>query len=169
MEQLFEKFGLHPNLLIAQIVNFGVLFFVLYRFAYKPILTILDKRREKIESSLREAKEIETRTQQLEHEVSAKLSDAKKHAEKLIAEAREIGDKARNEILVRTNQEVTAMIAKTKDDLAQEKEAMMGDIQSYIVKTSLVVVEKIFRDKLDEKTRVSLVADSLKELTPSKK
>lgn len=169
MEQLFEKFGLHLNLLIAQVINFGILFFVLYRFAYKPILAILDKRRERIEASLKEAKAIEIRTQELEREISGKLAQTKKQAEGLIAEAREIGEKARNEILVRANQEVTAMIAKTKADIAGEKEKMMSDIQDYIVKTSLVVVEKIFREKLDEPTRVTLVTDSLRELTPSKK
>ena len=169
MEQLFEKFGLHLNLLIAQIINFGILFFVLYKFAYKPILNILDKRRERIEASLKEAKAIEVRTKQLEQEIEQRLSDAKKRVEILIGEARDIGEKARNEILVRTNQEVTAMIAKTKADIAGEKEKMMSDIQDYIVKTSLVVVEKIFREKLDEPTRVSFVTDSLQELTPAKK
>lgn len=165
MEQLFEKFGLHLNLLIAQIINFGVLFFVLYKFAYKPILGILDKRREKIEFSLLQAKEIEERTRKLEGEISHKIATAKREAEALVAEGREIGEKSRNEILIRTNQEVGKMLDKAKADMAAEKDRMMGDIQSTIVKTSVMVVEKVLRDKLDAKTRETVVLDSFKELS----
>lgn len=165
MEQLFEKFGLHLNLLIAQIINFGVLFFVLYKFAYKPILGILDKRREKIESSLHQAKEIEERTKKLEEEISRKIATAKRDADALMAEGREIGEKSRNEILIRTNQEVGKMLEKAKADMAAEKERMMSDIQDYIIKTSVVIVEKVLRDKLDAKTRETVVLDSFKELS----
>ncbi len=164
MDQIFEKFGLHLNLLIAQIVNFGVLFFVLYRFAYKPILNILDQRRNRIETSLKQAKEIETRTQALEQNIVAQLRKARQDSDKLIAEAKEIGEKARNELLVRTNQEITGMLEKTKADINQQKEQMMGDIQNYILETSVVVVEKLLKDKLDKSTRTTLVADSFKEL-----
>lgn len=164
MEQLFEKFGIHANLLIAQMINFAVLFFVLYKFAYKPILNILDQRRDKIENSLKQAKAIEERTKALEHTIEGQLREAKKQADELMAQARDVGEKARNELLVKTNQEITGMLEKTKATLAHEKEKMMGDIQHYILETSVAVVEKLLRDKLDKPTRVSLVADSFKEL-----
>ncbi|MDP3762728.1 MAG: hypothetical protein Q8Q97_01470, partial [bacterium] len=80
------------------------------------------------------------------------------------AEAREIGERSRNEILIRTNQEVGKMMEKAKADIGQEKERLMGEIQETIVKTSVLVVEKVLRDKLDQKTRESVVVDSFKEL-----
>ncbi|MFH0820650.1 MAG: F0F1 ATP synthase subunit B [Candidatus Peregrinibacteria bacterium] len=164
MEQILEKFGLHWNLLLAQMINFGILFFVLYKFAYKPILNILDKRREKIEDSLRQAKEIEERTKKLEEEISRKMAQVKKEADAVMTEARDIGERSRNEILIHTNQEVGKMMEKAKVDISQEKDRMMSDIQDTIVKTTVLVVEKILREKLDPKTRESMVVDSFKEL-----
>ncbi len=164
MEQIFEKFGIHANLLIAQMINFGILFFVLYKFAYKPILNILDLRRDKIENSLKQVKAIEERTKALEKDIEARLRGAKKQADELLAQAREVGEKARNELILKTNQDITGMLEKTKATITQEKEKMMGDIQHYILETSVVVVEKLLREKLDKPTRVSLVADSFKEL-----
>jgi F-type H+-transporting ATPase subunit b len=168
MNQLFEKFGLQLNLLIAQMVNFGILFFVLYKFAYKPILKILDQRRERIEKSLEQAKEIEERTKQLQEDINKQMATAKKQGEAIIMEAKEIGERSRNEILIRTNQEVSTMLEKAKVDIRAEKENMMTDIRDYIVKTSIIIVEKILRDKLDEKTKEQLVLDSMKELPNEK-
>jgi len=168
MDQLFEKFGLHVNLLIAQMVNFGILLLVLYKFVYQPVLKILDQRREKIEKSLQQAKEIEIRTQQLQEDINQQMAAAKKQSDALIMEAREIGERARNEILIRTNQEVSMMLEKAKADIQAEKEHMMTDIRDYIVKTSIIIVEKILRDKLDEKTKEQLVLDSMKELPNEK-
>lgn len=164
MDQLFEKFGLHLNLLIAQILNFGILFFVLYKLAYKPILKILDDRRDKIEASLKQAKEIEEKNRKLEQDIAAQLAEAKQEAENIVSEAKEVGEKARNEILIRTNKEVSTMLEKTKADIQAEKDRMMSDIKDYILKTSFLVIEKILRDRLDQSTKEQLVMDALQEL-----
>lgn len=168
MAEIAEKFGLEWHLIVAQMVNFAILFIVLYKFVYKPVLSVLDKRREKIEGSLQQAKEIEEKNKKLQEEISEKLSVSKKEAEKIIAEAKEIGESARNNILLETNREVSSMLAKAKKDIEHEKEQMMSDIQEHIVKTSLVVVEKLLADKLDEKTKAHLVNDSIKELSLTK-
>lgn len=165
MDQIFEKFGIHANLLIAQMINFGILVLVLYKLAYKPILNILDQRRDKIEKSLKQAKEIEERTHHLQQQVADQLADAKKKADHIIAESKKIGEEARTEILLKANQEMTAMMEKTKADMTAEKENMMSDIKDYIVQTSVMVVEKVLSEKLDEKTRERVVIDSLKEIT----
>ncbi|MBI5411877.1 F0F1 ATP synthase subunit B [Candidatus Peregrinibacteria bacterium] len=169
MDQIFEKFGLHLNLLIAQIINFGVLFFVLYKLAYKPILKVLDQRREKIENSLKQAKEIEERTLRLEEDIKKRLAETKQQAEGILAEAKEIAEKVHNDGMTKTNQEIAVMLAKTKADIAQQKEGMMTDIKDYVVQTSVEVVKKILSEKLDEKTRERVVIDSIRELASSKK
>lgn len=168
MAEIVEKFGLEWHLIVAQMVNFAILFAVLYRFVYKPVLSVLDKRREKIEGSLKQAKEIEEKNRKLQEEIAEKLAVGKKEAEKIIAEAKEIGESARNNILLETNREVSSMLTKAKKDMEYEKERMMSDIQDYIVKMSLAVVEKLLTDKLDEKTKTCLVDDSIKELSLTK-
>lgn len=168
MDQLFAKFGLQLNLLIAQMVNFGILFFVLYKFAYKPILKILDQRREKIEKSLEQAKGIEEQTKQLQEDINKQMAAAQKQGDAIIMEAKEIGERSKNEILIRTNQEVSMMLEKAKADIQSEKENMMIDIRDYIIQTSIVVVEKVLGDKLDDKTKEQLVLDSLQQLPNEK-
>jgi len=73
--EIFNQFGINPLLLLAQVVNFAVLLFILKRFLYKPILKVLEERKKRIEESLKNAEEIEKRlveTAELEEEILAK-------------------------------------------------------------------------------------------------
>ncbi len=62
MDSLVETFHLDVKLLIAQVINFAIVFLVLYYFALKPLLNVMNDRSAKIEKSLEDAKEIEKKT-----------------------------------------------------------------------------------------------------------
>jgi F-type H+-transporting ATPase subunit b len=161
------KFGLNINLLIAQIVNFGILFFILFTFVYKPILKTLDQRRDKIEHSLAQAKEIEEKTKEMNDSIAWQLQEAKQQASDVIAEAKQIGEKSHAEILVRANKEVADMVQKAKEEIGREKDSMMKEVKEYVVKTSLYIVEKVLSEKIDSKTKEKIVMESFEDITPS--
>ena len=70
--EFLKEFGIQPTLLIAQIVNFLIILFILKKFFYKPIIKLLDDRKKKIEESLKNAELIEERLKQTE-EKSAQI------------------------------------------------------------------------------------------------
>ncbi len=80
-------FGVKPILLLAQTVNFLLLLFILKRFLYKPLLRVLETRREKIAASLKTAEEIEQRLQQVSLEREMSLKKAAKEAEEIVKDA----------------------------------------------------------------------------------
>lgn len=164
MNELINQFGIQIHVLLGQMLLFGILFFVFRKYVYSPVLKILDERRSKIEKSLEQAKELDQRTQKLQEEIEAKMQEAKKQGDTLIAQSKEVGEQARNEILIRANKEVSQLLEKARTDIERQKEEMLAEIRDYIVKTSLVVVGKVLEDKLDEKTREKFVVDSLEEL-----
>ncbi len=166
MDQLFTQFGIQPHLLIAQIINFGIIVTVLYLVAYKPILRILDQRRDRIEKSLEQAKGIEERTQKLEAEIEKRLHEGREQATQIIAEAKDVGENARNEILVKTSKEISDLTLRAKEEIAREKEKMMEEIKDYIVRTSFLIVDKIVSEKLDDKTKEMMIDAAFHELQP---
>ena len=165
MGDLLNQFGINYTLLIAQMINFGILFWVLYKFVYKPILKVLDDRRTKIERSLDEAKKIEQRTQALEVEVNTEIGRAKKEADRLVAEAREIGEKVRAELLTKTQSEAEAILAKARRDIELERVEMNKSIKEYVVTTSLLVVEKVLSQKLSTELRQDITSEAINKLS----
>src|SRR3990167_6951375 len=84
MSELLQHFGIEWKLLLAQLVNFGVLFFVLRKFAYGPLLGMLRERREKIAEGMRAAEESQQKLAEANREKDALLGEARKESVSLI-------------------------------------------------------------------------------------
>src|SRR5512136_1154217 len=98
MEAL-QKLGIDFKVLIAQIINFGILFFILKHFLYKPILNGLDKRKKRIKESLEKAAEIEKRSAESEKEYNERMLKANQEATVIVEKARVDAEKTRKSIL----------------------------------------------------------------------
>src|SRR3989344_6083013 len=86
--EIFKSFGIQPVFLLAQIVNFLIILYLLKRFFYKPIVKILEDRKKKIEESLKNADLIEERLQKTEEKNAQILAEAQNSARILIADAK---------------------------------------------------------------------------------
>src|SRR3989344_2266081 len=84
-----NDFGVKPVLLAAQAVNFFILLFILKKFLYKPILGMLETRKQKIAESLKNAESIEKKLQAIGEEREEALKKAGKEAEEIIRDATE--------------------------------------------------------------------------------
>ena len=78
MDSLIETFHIDTKLLLAQAINFAIVFAVLYFFALKPLMKAMGERTEKIEKSLDDAKKVEEKLAKTEEDYSKELSNAKK-------------------------------------------------------------------------------------------
>ena len=96
--EILKNFGIQPILLLAQIVNFTIILFVLKKFFYRPITKVLEDRKKRIEESLKNADEIEARLKKTEGKTAQILEEARAQAQNIIAttnsEAEKIYEKA---------------------------------------------------------------------------
>lgn len=99
MGELVRQFGIDWRLLLAQAINFGALFFILYRFAYRPVLGMLRERRKKIEEGITMREESERRLEAAQREREALLKKTEQESIAVIAKA-EVQGKNRGEEIV---------------------------------------------------------------------
>ena len=118
-ESIARRFGVDWPHLLAQIVSFGIVCAVLYLLAYKPILKMLEARRQQIASGLANAKKIEAELARIEIERRDVLNKADAYGKQLIEEARAAAD----QILVRAQEtserERARMLAELKREVGQ--------------------------------------------------
>lgn len=148
--EILNQFGINPLLLAAQVVNFAILLFILKRFLYKPILKVLEERKNKIETSLKNAEEIENRLLRTNDEVEKILAKALKQAEEIIDESKAAGietveeyKKTGEEILEKAYKQALEVKKAEKVKLEEEIKAHLGNI----VALSLEKVTGITMDK----------------------
>jgi len=101
--ELFNALGINLKILIAQFINFAIFFFVLYKFAYKPMLKFLDDRKQKIEQGLNNAEKANNKLIELEEKekeiiIQANL-EGQKQAKKLLAQAQIDAEEKKTQIL----------------------------------------------------------------------
>ena len=97
METL-SALGIDVKLLIAQIINFGVILFILIKLLYKPVLRTLENRKKQIAESIKKVEEIDRRVITIESECKAKLEETRKDIDALIEDAKENAGKLKKEI-----------------------------------------------------------------------
>ena len=151
MEELIHKLGIDWKLLVAQIVNFVVLLLILKKFLYKPLINLMNKRREKIIDGLEKAKRGEEEFKKIGELKERELAKIQKEAEEIIKKAKEIGDKKQQEILKEAEEKTIKIIEEAKGRIEIEKEKMLKEVREDIANLVITATEKILEEKIDEK------------------
>ena len=137
--------------LIAQILNFLVLVFVLAKFAYKPVCNIMEERKNKIASDLEAAD-------------AAKLAEAKQEAQAIVDAARKTAQAAHDKIMADTKAEQDQVIATAKEAIALEQKKAMDEVRAQVINLSMIAASKIVEQKLgseEDKKMASKIVDSI--------
>jgi F-type H+-transporting ATPase subunit b len=158
--------GLDWRQLLTQLISFSCVFFVLWRFAYKPIFSMLQARKEKIAESLANAEKIKGDVARTETERQKILADAGEKANKLIDEARQAAARVREQETQKAIAAAEQIVAKAREATAQERLQMLGELKRevgrLVVKTTSTVTGKILtpddQRRLAEETEKQLTA-----------
>ncbi len=164
MEGIISTFHLDWKLIIAQLVNFAIVVGVLWYFAFKPLAKTMSQRTDKIEKSLKDAAEIETRLKAIQKEREDQIITAKKEAEKILNQIRDLAEKQRQETVQRTKEEVAKTVELAKTQIASEKEKMIGEVKTEVVELISQAAGKILEKVTDKKIDKAIIENTLKEI-----
>ena len=157
MDSLIETFHIDVKILISQIINFAIVFAVLYYFALKPLLKNMNERSKKIEKSLSDAERIEEALKKAEEERKEILSRAKKEAGVIVEQAAMHAEVKKNEMLERAKEEIGQVINKEKEKIRTEKEQVLKELKAEVTSLVIAVTEKVLGEKVDDKIDQNLI------------
>lgn len=161
---ILENFGVKPIFLIAQIVNFLILLFILQRFLYKPILKVLEERKKKVAESLKNAEEIEKRLTEITAEKDKQIKETVKESEKILEGATKSANEIIQEARSKASVDIKRMFEKSQKEAEAEREKMRQEIKAELAGLVVAGLEKVTGKVLTEKDQKELVQKSLKDL-----
>jgi F-type H+-transporting ATPase subunit b len=162
--EILNDFGIEPILLLAQLVNFIILLFILKRFLYKPILKVLEERKKRVEASIKQAEEIQKKFDSSAKKSEELVNKGRDEASRIIDEAKEEAKILSAQIQVETREGVQNTIRKTQDSLELEKQKMVAEARKQVVDMVVSVTEKVVSKTLTGADRERLVQESVREL-----
>lgn len=147
--EVLAKLGIDWKLLIAQAINFAVLFWVLRRYAYRPMLDFLEKRTVRIEQGLKDAEAAQVKLGEMEAKEKTVLAEARTEAKNIIALAETSAKKRDAEHALETEAKVKRLLEEAEVKIHEEKDKAMAGAKEEIGELVMLSVEKILREKID--------------------
>jgi len=164
MGDILSNLGISWPKLIAQTVNFGIVLFVLWKFAYKPILDLLEQRRKKIEESITNADKIKAELAETEQARKVVLEKANDQAGKLIEEGREAAEKVREAETQKAIKEAEQIITKAREASQADHARMLAELRQEVGKLVVATTGKVIGKTLTDGDQQRLVEETNAEL-----
>ena len=160
-----DALGINLPGLITQIISFGILFFLLSKLLYKPLVSLMDQRAEKIREGLEASDMAREQAARSEEAIQQQLVEARVEGQKLVAEARETADKFREEEMVKVRDDIELERVRAEANIQRERDAAIEDLRREFAGLAISAAEKVVRSSLDEEGHKELIESVLEEST----
>lgn len=157
-------YDINTGLSFWTLVVFGILVFILGKYAWGPILAAVDAREKGIQSALDEAADRNEEASKLLAEHKEQLADARRQANELLAEGKAAGDNVRKEIEEKARAEGQAIIERARVEIQRERDAAIAELRKESVDLALAAATRLMQENLDQEKDRALVERYLTEM-----
>ncbi len=164
-----EGLGINLPTLLAQIVNFVILFGLLYLVAYKPIMRMLDERSRKVRESMEQTEYIKEQAAHAEEEAKRRIEAASKEGQEAIARAVRTGEEIRQQAQRGARQDAEALIVKAQAEIQRERDEAIDGLRREFADLTILAAGKVINRSLDKEAHRQIINKTLEESTTLRK
>jgi F-type H+-transporting ATPase subunit b len=161
---LIRALGIDGRILLAQFINFAILIWVLWRYAYKPVFKILDDRKSKVEKGLDDAEKAALNLKEAEEEKKKIILEARQEAIRVLEQAHLKGEERQQEIIKKAELEIGAIMEKERAKISAEKANSLAELKGELSNLVMISLQKFLEDNLDDQKDKELVAKIVSNL-----
>jgi F-type H+-transporting ATPase subunit b len=161
---IIKNFGLNPILLAAQVVNFLIVFFVLKKFLYKPVLDVLRKRQATIKEGLDAAEKARIKLEKVVVEERDILRSAQMQSKKIIEDAKQESIEVAKQINEEAKKQTEKLLKDTREQVARESVETEKRLAANTSKLAVTILEKALKEFFPPKEQEEVIANALKKI-----
>lgn len=161
--------GINMPTLLAQVINFVILFGLLYLVAYKPIMRMLDERSRKVKESMEQTDFIKEQAAHAEEEAEKRIEAASREGQELVTRAVRTGEEMRQQAQQEARQDAEALIARARTAIQREQDDAIGELRKEFADLTILAAEKVIDRSLDKEAHRQIIDKVLEESTTPKK
>lgn len=149
------------GLIFWMTLAFGIVLWILAKYAWKPILTSLREREESIDKAIHEADKARKEMKQLKFSNEQMMAEAKEERDALLKQARELKEKLIEDARKKANEESNRIIENARETIENEKNAAMVDLKNQIAGLSIEIAEKVMGREMEDRVKQKDYIDQL--------
>lgn len=154
--------------LLVQIINFLLLVLILAKFAYRPIMQMLEERQQKITDNIDSAERIRQEAEELKIGYQEQLAQARVQAQAIVEKAEKLAEEAKQEILQEARIESARILKTVQEEVARERTLALAQLKGEVVALSMAAATKIIEKNMDNEINANLVASFIEKLDVQK-
>ena len=164
MGAILESLGFEFPKFLWQVVNFLILLFLLKKFAYKPILDMLDERKKSIEDAINNAETAKNEAEKMRKEYETRLAEAKQEAQEIMAKATKLGEEMKREIVENAQSEATKAIQKAQEEINREKDLAIAALRDEVAVLAVMAAGQVLGKAISVEDHEKLVKEFVSEV-----
>ncbi|MDI7249571.1 MAG: F0F1 ATP synthase subunit B [Bacillota bacterium] len=150
--------------LVWAVINFGILFFLLRKFLFGPVMGMMEKRRQEIAANLKQAEEARQETARLQAEYRAQLAAAQREAQEIMDRAVRAAEETRSRLVSEAQAEAARLRDRAVEAIAQEKEKALAELREEVTSLAIAAASRIIRRTMTEEDERRLVEEFAREM-----
>ena len=155
--------GIDWHVLLAQFINFAILFGLLFFLLYKPMRRMLDERAARIKESMEQTEQIKEQMAKTEEQVREQLEAARREGQDILTQAAQMGERPPAEARGQARQETEVIIARARTEIERERDEAIEEVKHQFVDLAITAAEKVVNETLDRKKHRRLIEEVLEQ------
>lgn len=155
--------GIDWQVLLAQLINFAILFGLLFFLLYKPVRRMLDERTARIRESMEQTEQIKERLAQTEEQVKEQLEAARGEGQGILAQAAQMGERLKEEAREEAKRDAEVIVARARTEIERERDEAIEELRRQFVDLAITAAEKVVSETLDRERHRRLIEEVLEE------
>ena len=150
--------------ILAQMLNFFILVWLLARFAYKPLLDMMTERKERIAKDLEAAEKARVEAEGFKADYAAQIAKARQEAQQIVEKAVQEAENTTREQLATAREQIEQEKNRARQDIAIERDRAMNSLRNEVVSLSVAMAGKVVAKDMNSETNTKLIEDAIRQL-----
>jgi F-type H+-transporting ATPase subunit b len=163
--QIAEQFGVDWWKFLSQCISFSIVAFILHKYAYQPVLNVLEERRKRIADGLANAEESKKQLASTQQQTAEILAHAKAESQRIIEEARSLAKSVGERETQRAVAEAEQIIVKAREATQMEHQKMLADLRKEVARLVITTAGRVTGKVLTDRDQKRLADEAAKEIS----
>lgn len=150
--------------ILAQMLNFFILVWILARFAYKPLVSMMQERKERIAKDLADAQAARNEAEQFKADYVAQIANARQEAQQIVEKAVQQAEATTREQLAAAREQIEREKERARQDIVNERDRAMNNLRNEVISLSVAMATKVVAKDMDSETNTKLIEDAIAKL-----
>lgn len=160
----FEQFEVFSSLIFWSLLSFGILFFLLKKYAFPPILETLEEREKKIRGDIESAEKLKKEAVAIREELEKELKGAHDKAKTIVQMATSEAKKIQEKSLEETQAKIKQMQNEMEREIETSRNKLMAEVRGFTAALTIASTERFLKKVMDDSDRKKLAEESIEEV-----